>query len=105
MWIWKCIPSQSRPQPVNHYIKAFHLPRHLSLFYTPIDAHKQTNSAILHIYLPPYTMASPEATVFVSHHAASSVDSIADYNRFNTVVCRAARIRCIHGVAFLSSNL
>ncbi len=50
------------------------------------------------IYLPPYTVATPDVTVVVSHHTASSVDSIADYYGFNTVVCRAARIQCRHGV-------
>ncbi len=50
------------------------------------------------IYLPPYTVATPDTTVVVSHHAASSVDRIADYNGFNTVVCRAAHVRCRHGV-------
>ncbi len=45
-------------------------------------------------------MATPDATVIVSHRAASSVDSVADYNEFNAVVCHATHVRYRHGFAF-----
>ncbi len=86
----KCGSECGQYSPLN----SFHLP-HVSYCFTFRLMLISTHTII---YLPPYTVATPDATVVVSHRAASSVDSIADYNGFNTVVCRAARVRCRHGV-------
>ncbi len=68
---------------------------HLSLFTLRLmHISKQCYSTL--IYLAPYTVSTSDATVVVSHRAASIVDSITDYNGFNAVFCHAACVRCRH---------
>ncbi len=90
--------------------------------YIPIGAHKQTDSAILHLFFcyqhfffthntTKHSNYSTLIYLFATLHSvyigcdscrvASIVDSITDYNGFNAVFCHAVRVRCGHVALFL----